>query len=246
MEKEKIVVLAYTGTGKTEMTKRYEGIWNPSSDDYRYIFDKSLSPEQRKSDPNRIENPEFPNNFINAISEKLGEYMVVLVLTPKLFPLYESKEFKDKISGARIIMACPSKDNFGEYEERFKARGNSETFIGNRRKEFPFVMDIFEDAQGYEKVNIEPGQYLDEALVKHGLNLAFVNFFDDSNITLRDDLTEFFERGNNLLAKCPNCEHEYSTYIKTGRLGCSECYNIFRAQIIRQIDNAKYGAAMAL
>ena len=168
---EKIVVLAYVGTGKTELTKRYEGVWNPSSDDYRYIFDKSLSPEQRKSDPNRKDNPDFPNNFLNAISENLEKNIVVLVLTEKLFPLYESQEFKDKVKGARIIMACPEKENFDEYEEKFKARGNSETFIENRRKEFPFVMDIFENAQGYEKVAIKSGQYLDDALIKHGLRL---------------------------------------------------------------------------
>ena len=169
--KEKIIILAYVGTGKTEMTKRYEGVFNPSSDDYRYVFDKSLSAEQRKSDPNRVENPEFPNNFINAVSEKLGSNIVVLVLTQKLFPLYQSKEFQDKVKGARIILACPTKDNFDEYEKKFKARGNSETFIDNRRKEFPFITDIFEKAQGFEKVVIQPGQYLDDALIKHGLKL---------------------------------------------------------------------------
>ena len=173
--KEKILVLAYVGTGKTEMTKRYQGIFNPSSDDYRYTFDKDIPIEQRKSDPNRIENPDFPGNFIKVISEGLeNNNIVLLALTQKLFPLYESKEFKDQIREARIILACPSKESFGEYEKLYRARGNSETFIENRRKEFPFIMDIFENAQGYEKVVVQRSglhKYLGGALIKHGIQL---------------------------------------------------------------------------
>ena len=70
-----------------------------------------------------------------------------------------------------MIMACPGKKDFDEYEKKFKARGNSETFIENRRKEFPYIMDIFENAQGYEKVVIKSGQFLDSALIEHGISL---------------------------------------------------------------------------
>ena len=181
---EKILVLAYVGTGKTEMTKRYDGIFNPSSDDYRYTFDKDISIEQRKSDPNRVENPDFPGNFIKVVSEGLeNNNMVVLALTQKLFPLYESKEFKDKVKGARIILACPHKDSFGEYEKLFKTRDNSETFIENRRKEFPFIVDLFENAQGYEKVVVQQSgqyKYLDGALIKHGIKLQKNEVDEDS------------------------------------------------------------------
>ena len=170
-KKEQIMVLAYVGTGKTEMTKRYNGVWNPSSDDYRYVWDKDIPLEQRKSNPNRVENPDFPNNFIHAVSENLGQNIVVLVLSEKMFKIYESKEFKDKMKGTRKIIVCPSKESFGEYKEKFKARGNSETFIENRRKEFPAIIDIFENAQGYEKICLQSGQYIDSALIEHGVNL---------------------------------------------------------------------------
>ena len=169
----KIIVLAYVGTGKTETAKRYDGVWNPSSDDYRYIWDKDIPLEQRKSNPNRLENPNFPNNYIDAISEQLGKNIIVLLsLTEKLFSLYDSQEFKNKMKGARIFLACPSKDSFEELEERYKLRGNSKTFIANRRKEFPFITDIFENANSYEKVVVRSGQYLDEALIQHGIKLT--------------------------------------------------------------------------
>jgi len=173
--KEKILVLAYVGTGKTEMTKRYKGVYNPSSDDYRYTYDKNIPIEQRKSNPNRVANPDFPGNFIKVVAEGLeNNEIVLLALTQKLFPLYESEEFKDKVRGARIILACPPKENFGEYEMLFEARGNSETFIENRRKEFPFIIDVFENAQGYEKVVVQQSgqhKFLDGALIKHGIKL---------------------------------------------------------------------------
>ena len=165
----KVIVLAYAGSGKTEMTKRYDGIWNPSSDEYRYVWDKNIPHEQRKSNPNRIENPDFPNNYIDAISEHVGKDLILLPLTEKLFPLYDSNEFRSKMKGARIVFACPSEDGFKAYEERFKARGNSQSFIENRRKEFPFIMDKFRNAQGYEKVIVH--QYLDAALAEHGIEL---------------------------------------------------------------------------
>jgi len=168
-EKEKIIILAYVGTGKTETAKRYSGVWNPSSDDYRYIWSKNIPYEQRKSSLNRVENPDFPNNYIDVISEKIKTDIVLLSLTEKLFPLYDSKEFRDKMKDARIILACPEKDSIGDYIERYKARNNSEAFIENRKKEFPFIVDKFENAKGYEKVAVQ--QYLDDALINHGIKL---------------------------------------------------------------------------
>ena len=164
-----VIVLAYVGTGKTEMTKRYEGVWNPSSDEYRYVWDKDIPHEQRKSNPNRVENIDFPGNYINAISEHVGREIILLPLTEKLFPLYDSDEFKSRMKGARMILACPPNDGFEIYVARYKARGNSETFIENRRKEFPYIMDKFENASGYEKVLVH--QYLDSALIEHGIVL---------------------------------------------------------------------------
>ncbi|MCL2755734.1 MAG: hypothetical protein FWE45_01635 [Firmicutes bacterium] len=169
--KERIIVIAYTGAGKTEMLKRYEGIYNPSSDDYRYIFDKDLPPEQRKSNPDRKENPEFPNNFIDAIHSGLDDNIVLLPLTKKLFELYLNEDFKQKMKGARIIVACPRKNDFAEYKKRFEERGNIETFIENRQKEFSFIMDTFENMQDFEKIIIKPGQFLDQALIGHGIQL---------------------------------------------------------------------------
>ena len=73
------------------------------------------------------------------------------------------------MKGSRMILACPPKNGFGEYEERYKRRGNSETFIENRRKEFPYIMNKFENTQDYEKVIVR--KYLNTALIEHGINL---------------------------------------------------------------------------
>lgn len=31
--------------------------------------------------------------------------------------------------------------------------------------------------------------------------------------------------------KCPVCGHTYSDFCRTGKIGCSECYNVFRSSI---------------
>ena len=42
---------------------------------------------------------------------------------------------------------------------------------------------------------------------------------------------------------CPNCKLELSLFLKTGRLGCSECYNSFTGalrDILKGIHSASY------
>jgi len=60
-----------------------------------------------------------------------------------------------------------------------------------------------------------------------------------SLITFHGDLVDYFEknmRGRDSVL-CPSCGHDYGTYVQTGRLGCSKCYDVFRDQIVRQIKS---------
>ncbi len=173
---EKLLILAYMGTGKTELESKYENVVDFDFQDYKYIYDESirhLPLEERKGSVNlRTENPNYPQNFLNDALKLLNEgKIVVSPFINHTFVSYDSKEFKEQASDVRIILVCPERDNFKEYVERFKQRGNSEEFIERRRKEFPTLIDIFEQTENYEKIVMEKGEFLSEALNRNGIIL---------------------------------------------------------------------------
>lgn len=173
---EKILILAYMGTGKTELENRYQNVVDFDFQDYKYIYDESirhLPLEQRKGSVNlRTENPNYPQNFLENAIKLLNEgKIVVSPFIDHVFRAYDNSNFKSSVDNVRVILACPMRDNFDEYVQRFKQRGNSDEFIARREKEFSSLMDLFENADGYERIIMKPGEYLSSALDEYGINL---------------------------------------------------------------------------
>ena len=131
----------------------------------------------------RIENPEYPKNFINdAVMYLDFGKIVVSPFIEHVFKAYDSNEFKSKVANLRVILVCPTRNNFGEYVERFKKRGNNEEFIARREAEFSSLIDLFDNAKECEKIVIKPGQFLSEALIEHGIELCPKESIDKNNI----------------------------------------------------------------
>lgn len=173
---KKLLILAYMGTGKTELENRYENVVDFDFQDYKYIYDESirhLPLEQRKGSVNlRTENPNYPTNFLDDAKKFLDEgKIVVSPFIDHVFKAYDSSSFKSRANDTRIILVFPTSDNFDEYVERFKQRGNSDEFIARREKEFPSLADLFENATNYERIVMKRGQFLSEALEEYGINL---------------------------------------------------------------------------
>ncbi len=173
---EKLLIMAYMGTGKTELESKYDNVIDFDFQDYKYIYDESirhLPLEQRKGSTNlRTDNPSYPKNFLTDAVHLLNEgKIVVSPFIDHVFRAYGNSDIKSQIENLRIILVCPTRDNFDEYVERFKKRGNSDEFIARREKEFSSLVDLFEQADNYEKIIMKPGQYLSEALEEYGINL---------------------------------------------------------------------------
>lgn len=173
---QKILIMAYMGTGKTETENRYNNVIDLDFQDYKYIYDESirhLPLEKRKGSTDlRTENPNYPKNFIESTLDKLNSGKIVISpFIEHVFRAYNSYEFKSKAEHIRIILVCPARDNFEEYVERFKKRGNSDKFIERRQAEFSSLVDLFEEAEGYEKIVIKPGQFLSDVLIENGIEL---------------------------------------------------------------------------
>lgn len=173
---EKILIMAYMGTGKTELANKYDNVIDFDFQDYKYIYDESirhLPLEQRKGSTNlRTENPDYPQNFLTDAIELLNDgKIVVSPFIDHVFNAYDNSNLKSQVNDLRVIIVCPTRDNFEEYVDRFKQRGNSNEFISRREKEFSSLIDLFEQANNYEKIVMKPGQFLSEALEEYGINL---------------------------------------------------------------------------
>lgn len=178
---QRLLIMAYMGTGKTELENNYDNVVDFDFQDYKYIYDESirhLPLEQRKGSTNlRMENPSYPKNFLADAVQLLNEgKIVVSPFIDHVFKAYDTSDIKYQISDLKIILVCPTKDNFDEYVERFKQRGNSEKFISRREKEFDSLVNLFEQAIDYERIVMKPGQYLSEALKENGINLNSKSF----------------------------------------------------------------------
>ncbi len=174
---ERLLIMAYMGTGKTELENRYDNVIDFDFQDYKYIYDESirhLPLEQRKGSTNlRTENPNYPENFLADAIKLLNEgNIVVSPFIDHVFRAYDGFNITSKVENLRTILVCPTRDNFDEYVERFKKRGNSDEFIARREKEFSSLVDLFEQANNYERIIMKPGQYLSEALEENGIGLT--------------------------------------------------------------------------
>lgn len=175
---EKLFILAYMGTGKTELEKRYDNVVDLDFQDYKFIYDISvrhLPLEQRKGNASlRTENIDYPKNFINAVLKELNNgKIVVSPFIEHVFKAVDSNKFSNKFKDVKIILVFPTADNFQEYVERFKNRGNGEEFIERRRKEFPSLVELFNNAlsKKYIKIEVKPNKFLSDALEEVGIKL---------------------------------------------------------------------------
>lgn len=173
---QKLLIMAYMGTGKTELENRYDNVIDFDFQDYKYIYDESirhLPLEQRKGSTNlRTENPSYPKNFLTDAIQLLNEGKVVISpFIDHVFRAYDSSNIRSQVENLRIILVCPTRDNFAGYVERFKQRGNSDEFIARRERKFSSLVDLFEQAENYEKIVMKPGQFLYETLEEYGIDL---------------------------------------------------------------------------
>lgn len=174
---EKILVLAYPGCGKTELEKRYQGVVDFEHQDFRYIYDESIRDlplELRKGATDlREDNPEWPENFLtNALRELNDGKIVVSPFVRTVFDAYNNDFFRRRAENVRTILVCPKIEEFDEYVERFRKRGNSNNFIARRKSEIASIVELFEQTLDCEKITLKNDQYLADALEKFGIELS--------------------------------------------------------------------------
>ena len=177
-EENGILILAYMGSGKTEAAARFENV--NDIDIALFLFEAKpefvhLSFEESKGQVHtREDNPEYPGNFLKAVEDSLSNGKLTMVpftsISYDLFTQGQGKKFKE--SGVPYILAFPTENGFEEYAERFEKRGNPPVFIERNRVNYPILAETFmNDTVVDERITLQPGQYLADALIENGFLL---------------------------------------------------------------------------
>lgn len=174
MKKEKILVVAIAGAGKTYLAQHYENVV-----DFEYLYHlwnydesiKDLPIDQHKGNPNRKPNPDYPWNFIVDIKHELEKDKIVVIpgMPNGIYAVIVGKDYFDK--DTRIIFALPDKNDFETLAERFRQRGNTEAFVNLVRENFLKAHELAQNFEGGEYLVIPPKKYLSDALIEYGIDL---------------------------------------------------------------------------
>lgn len=109
------IISAFPGTGKSVYhSKHKETTLDSDSSEFSWLID---------ANGNKLRNPEFPKNYIKHIKENIGKYEIIFVSS--------HKEVRDALLDECIFfyLVYPDERRKEEFIERYKARGNDESFI---------------------------------------------------------------------------------------------------------------------
>ena len=180
MNKDKVLVLAYPGSGKTYLADNFKNVSDIEFQHFRWDYGeyKTLPLEKLKGRKDiRTPRPDWPDNFFKQLEIELENNEIILL--PMSTTMFDGLDRINR-AGVRIIFAMPRPEKFEELEKTFEKRGNSKEFIESRRNDFQKYYDITQNCP-YEKVFIEKDEHLYDALTRIGIKFekgkGYKNYF---------------------------------------------------------------------
>lgn len=157
-----MIIACYAGVGKSTFASMYpEETLDLFSMPYKWILPekdgKKGEFEHVKAAPYLLLDPAFPENYLAAVLEKELQYRYVLIPTiPSVLRMLRED------CGTQYMLCYPQISLRAEYEERYRQRGNSgsfmDVFIGQWDERIAALMD---DEYG-KHVRLGEGQYLSD------------------------------------------------------------------------------------
>ena len=156
---QKIIIAGFAGIGKTTLGKKYKNVID--LDAAEYVYDdrdlQHLSIEQRKG-MNRKPNPDWPDNYINAIKEALNIYDIILVWDrPDVLNEYEKNYFD-------YWIIYPDKEAVKSYNVRYLNRGNSQEYVKKKMRQYKEYCTVFEQ-KNVKKILLSKEETLEDYLL---------------------------------------------------------------------------------
>ena len=164
--KKPIIISAWICCGKTYLSSKYDNITELPSGDYKYILTEEQkavkNKESLKSTVRQI-NPLWPQNYYEAIVREYESNNHEIILIAPCMPFQEMRDY-----GIDFILAYPDPACKEEYKVRARNRGANEEFV--KRVDTKIETD-FQDflSQPNEKIILQPGEYLEDALIRVGI-----------------------------------------------------------------------------
>ena len=158
-----IIISGFAGIGKTTLQKKYKGVIDLESSDYKWIYDdniENIDKEQRKGVTNRKQNPLWPLNYVEDIIRKSYEYDIVLI-SQDLDMRNALKE-----TSSKYYVCFPKKECKSDFIKRYKDRGNNERFINLVSENFENWIDALMSEDN--KIIMDKGEYLEDTLTRYG------------------------------------------------------------------------------
>lgn len=159
-----MIVAASAGCGKTILSQKYPDIVaDIESSAYKYLLGNMTRTEiEAAKHTEREDNPEFPQNYINAIVEAAKTHRIVCVwLNRIILPEYDRY-------GIPYILCYPDHEAVVEYRQRFIDRGNNKSFINHVMDTYDYYIDQWEAMPG-EHIVLHKGETLESRLLEIGL-----------------------------------------------------------------------------
>lgn len=152
-----MIIAGFGAIGKTTLSKKYPNICDLESSEYKYYLNQDLLKlpvEERKGLPSRILNPDFPNNYYQAILNKIDDYDIVLIsMHDEIIELLEQNKIK-------YFIAYPVREMLDEIMERCRLRGNNDLFLSGVREAYNRFYPILSKRVLW----VKSGQYLENVL----------------------------------------------------------------------------------
>ncbi len=165
-DKKPIIISAWICAGKTYLTKKYDNVTELPSGDYKYILteeQKAVVNKESLKSTQRAINPAWPQNYYDAILEEAKNGLHEIILIAPCMPFEEMRNY-----GIDFILAYPEPACKDEYKRRARSRGANEEFV--KRVETKIETDYAEFLnQPNEKIIIQQGEYLEDALIRVGI-----------------------------------------------------------------------------
>ena len=152
-----IFIYAFTATGKSTLAKKHKNIIDMESVGYKYLNEK-INSEERKSSSDRIPNPQWPQNYFEALEKVKDKYDYILI-SDDICDSYLQK------NNYEYWQVYPNINLKQEYINRCKKRGNNEIFISNLSKNWDnWCKQCKNDKNATKHIELQKGQYLEDIL----------------------------------------------------------------------------------
>jgi len=165
-KKKPTIISAWICAGKTYLTGKYKNITELPSGDYKYILtDEQKSTENKESlkSTKRKINPAWPTNYYDAILDEIKKENHEIIFIAPCMPFEEMRNY-----GINFLLAYPNPICKEEYKDRARSRGANEEFV--KRVETRIETDFEEFLkQPNEKIILQPGEYLEDSLIRVGI-----------------------------------------------------------------------------